>query len=685
MENTRQPNRMHATDKDVVMSSVARSGDDRSYVVGAGDLMLGRLYPITYQHLMPATKYRGLNKANITFKELSSQLLGNVDVCMHNYFVPYRAIDKSFENLMTPTILNNMGASNSAPTFDFKNLLAKVFYFLDQMLSISLTNNVYAIGFKGNTFMSYFASVQSQFAKVYLDDALLDLSNKLKSLGVPFPSAGSFATINKMAADYHSESGYAKLFNVVCAVVDFFVGRGSLLDYLGYNIITHKDIDTCLSGFLRSNTATPVLFDDVFRFNDIIYGNNKTYEPQNEYALRAYYAIWFEYYRHYDVEPRSNDLPEWRNFGSASIFTRQTYSSDMSDMHYLVLRIRNWEKDLFTSAGVDDISRHVFAPIVSSEIITGVNNPLSSTDMFNKPMADIQIPWRNPNTGTVYTANVSLPTGLLSSLRGSLYDINDIEGNSNYSGLALQHLRQSAMLENWLKRLYYGGDEYRDRMLSLYDARIEDYSINRPQWLSSSMDSRDSSQLVANNGTAPNSNGSDAMIGTRVASATASVNGSDAFTDFTPEFGIYIGIQSIMPRTTYDVLCYQNLMVKYSDFPVPQFANSMQDTILKHELARGLRIFEKEPFGYARYGHAYTQRVDEVHGSYLDEQFDNVFSRSFNTANSSESPKLSYGWIHCRPALPMFVDTVLLNGQVYGSFIHEFYVEHALPSPVETI
>lgn len=340
---------------------------------------------------------------------------------------------------------------------------------------------------------------------------------------------------------------------------------------------------------------------------------------------------------------------------------------------------------MFISAGVDDISRHVFAPVLnaddndSTKVLNNSLAPSVNGDEDNTvfgSLSSFDTSWRNPNTGEVKRLQVTLPSSIITQLRN--------EYDAGRSAISLNNLRRANMLENWLKRIYYGGDEYRDRMLSLYGARIEDYRINRPEWLSSSLDSRDVKQEVSNSGSIAGIGSPIASVGSRTATATATQNGSDVTSNYTPEFGIYIGILSVMPRATYDTLCYQNLELKNADFPIPQFAHSMEECIINQEISR--QVLKVEPFGYSAYGHAYRGRVDEVHGDYLDVKYDYVFNRSFGEDESRMNvPKLSYYFIHCRPRLPMFVNNILLDGQVYGTFMHEFYVEHCLPTPVETI
>lgn len=682
MENTRSIDRTNKGANEVIMQDVPRSGMDLSYTSHDGGIPLGRLIPITYQKLMAGAKYRLSNRANLTFEQLSTPLLGNVDVCQHNFFVPYRAIDKSFETLMTPTKLDGMGQNSVAPSFSMNNILTALTQILDNFIAVGQLSST-DVRFRFN-FGSFRVTYGNLFDRVYLSDALIDLQDQMIAhLGGTLVNGVVDVTLPFNSIE--TESQKSRIVLVLQDFFDFFVGKRSLLDKFGYFYVTHKMIASSLDNFVNMSASGRSQLITDFTWHKFLTGTaswyRHSYPLQNEYALRAYYSIWFEYYRNFDIEPRSDQLPEWKSFAQTSILSYvEQNTANLWKLSFLIPRIRSWAKDPFIAAGIDDISRHVFAPVLDlPSMPTVVDNSLApsadDTSVFGA-LSTIGTSWRNPNTGNVQNLTLTLPSSILTQLRN--------EVDSNEYGLSLTNLRRANMLENWLKRIYYGGDEYRDRMLSLYGARIEDYRINRPEWLSSSLDSRDVKQEVANSG-APAGSSVDGMasIGTRTATATATQNGSDVTSNYTPEFGIYIGILSVMPRATYDTLNYQNLELKNADFPIPQFAHSMEECILTSEVSR--QSLDLKPFGYAAYGHAYRGRVDEVHGDYLDVKFDYVFSRSFDDTNDFTKPQLNYGFIHCRPYLPMFVNKVLLDGQVYGTFMHDFFVENPLPTPVETI
>lgn len=656
---------------EVQESDIPKSGFNMTYRNHLGGLVLGRLYPQSIQHLMAGDKFSGSNTASLTFEQLSTPVVDDMDVCVHNFFLTLRSIDKRWEDFMTPTKLNNMNKGVKAPTFDLSRILQSLLLMFSSLFVWDKS--------RGKEVVYTPTAFNLAWDNVYHSDALADLDLQISAiLGFDHNNPNT----NLLRLDITNSDDLNKLRLCWLSYWDFFVGKRSLFDYFGYIMFSR---DVLLNAFdIMSNNLEDYFeeFDNFYQFyadftfdDDFITydGNWKEYPLQNEYALRAYYAIWFEYYRNYDLEPRSATLPEYKTFAGASIFG----DYDFANLHYLVPRIRSWQQDAFTTAGIDDISRHVFAPVLNTDSFTidrNADTSLQPDGILDNNTISQNVSWRDPSSGLVKSVDVPIPSRLLSALRNP----DDYEEQMPTYGVELFSLRKAQMLENYLKRIYYGGDEYRDRMLHLYGARIEDYRINRPQWLSSSLDMVSPRQEVANTGVAPGSS-EGWSAGSRLATATAEQSGTDTFTEYCPEFGIYISMLSIMPHATYDPYLLQNLAQTYDDFPIPQFANQMEDVISTKEISRSV---EHSAFGYAPYGHAYRYRVDEVHGDYHDDKFDYVFLRYFG---KDSVPNLSWGFLHCRPKLPMFVDQVLLDGQVYGTFKHNFLVERPLPTPVEVI
>lgn len=686
---------------------LAKSGFDLSYKRYTS-MLLGRLHIVGHQYVMPGDKIYGSSQFNGTFNRIVTPLITPVRAMSYQIYLPFRAIDRTFKKGMTPTKLNGMSASWSVPTVttkylvdqlldafglknsddpDLQNLNLSILW--DDINGSSATDTLSSVLTTEGTTVSNFlygttagsegivtlllysltnanGTLRKMAKDLYLEDALLDIAaNITAKLG----SADSPLNGSLLANEF---------FNIfLTAVLEPFVGRYSYYGELKYNYLRPFDFYR-LSHNLGTDTSTQTYAAFLANLDDT---------PQSEYALRIMYTIWYERFRNVDLEPVSSTLPDWNDFGSTSIF-------DMSaggNLLYLIYRIRSWEKDMFVSAQIDDMSRHVFAPIVSSVDTnasyhikdvnnhdTGGENSFSNADS-QKPATYI-LSYRDQLTDTDKSISCPVPTNVNDIL--SAFDLSA----TDVYGLDLNTLRQSQMLERYLKRNYLFGDEYQDRLLAHYNSRLSDMRINRPEILGQAINDYEASQEVSNVST------DETKVGDRTATATISCAG-DNYSTYAEEFGMVLTIMSIMPRPMYDGITPQHLCTKQIDFPIPEFAANNEEFGRKMEIASsGLKSdlngdAADNHYMFGRYPayHAWRSRVDEVGGMFLDELQDATFRRFWGMFNDDTTPKLNYFFIHCRPNLNMFASNVLYDSQVYGDVINECFVERVLPTPVETI
>lgn len=223
-------------------------------------------------------------------------------------------------------------------------------------------------------------------------------------------------------------------------------------------------------------------------------------------------------------------------------------------------------------------------------------------------------------------------------------------------------------------------------MLAHYNSRVSDMRINKPELLSQSLNHSDMSQEVSNVSTERSN------VGDRTATATVTFGG-DEYGTFCEEFGLVINVLSIMPHANYDGLDQHLLLDQQQDFPLPEFAANNEEFGRKSEIASSglspalLGDSENNTFMFGRYPayHIWRSRTDEVGGMFLDELQDSTFRRFWGLFSLDSTPKLNYWFLHCRPNLGMFANTVRLDSQLYGSVEHQFYCERVLPTPVEVI
>lgn len=679
MQKNHQITRSNVNESNVVANQFPKSGFNLTYSTNTS-AVLGRLFPSTYQYIMPGDKFSGANEGTMSFNTISTPLMSDVKASQHNFYMPFRAVDTDFEELMSPSKLNNMSVDLKVPQFSLYDVVLAVSQFLPEIhpsLFVSANNTwltaaQYDAIFRfvdnvaNGTFATNISKLKLQLAKSYCDDVLDDLVDQIRVTRVTGSQWSAFNDADKVA--------HVKV--MLQCLCDFFFGEGSLLDHLGYNILDHEQLYTIVDNWVAS--SKPKSF--------YLY-NSCSKVPQCEYALRIWYAIWYEWYRDTNLEPKiRSNVYNYRKWDKTS---QVVTSVDSRGIFLIVTRARSWDKDMFTTAEIDDMSRHVFAPVMSANdgpdafghnfINTNDFLKAESADGLNmaqRGLYDVSLRYLDEN-GVTKTIVCPIPAGNADSISEVLHSTNK-QATEGYQ-LDLMNLRNSKMLESYLKRNFYFGDEYRDRMLAHYGVRVSDMRVNRPEYLGGSLDSSQMEQKINATET------SEMAAGERTAVGGVSI-GKDGFEFFAEEFGLYIGALSFMPTAQYDPLCAQHLITRQTDFPLPEFAQQQDECGRLLELSRSgynVDAFSSQ-FGHYPYAHAWRSRVDEIHGDFLSTRRDYTFARYWNGAGTS-IPALNYKWLHCRPSVPMFVNKVLLDGQLYGTIKHNFFVERCLPTPVEVI
>lgn len=665
--------------------------------------ILGRLHISGVHWTMPSDKIYGKNSGDLTFNRIVTPMITPVDAGQYNFYLPLRAVDNTFEQGMTPTELNAMSANWHTPKCNTRQLVIS----LANALGISSFFSTSATGIMGligtdmslQEILSRFNISVTQYLyddsgdnpalitraikslidsdgtlylmakSMYLTDALKDIAQNIRN---------RFGDIDHPIDGDISSNDF--VYNFLDVMLTPWLGRYSYYGELKYNYLRPSDFRRIADGLgladMYSAQDPYVIFDDT---------------PLCEYPLRVMYAIWYERFRDVHLEKVSPTLPYYRNFGSTSIFDLNAGGN----LCYLIYRIRSWYDDPFTAAQVDDISRHVYAPVssVSQQAVANHMSPVNNLDAnvdVSNPNNFVSGALHKPAIYTLgYRDQISGENKQVSCPVPS--NINDYLSNLDASfqsvfGLDLNTLRQSQMLERYLKRNYVFGDEYPDRMLAHYNSRVSDMRINKPELIGQSLNQSDMKQQVAN------ISAGESQAGDRVATSTVQFGGDD-YSTFCEEFGIVINLLSLMPHAIYDGVDAHLLLDKQSDFPLPEFATNNEEFGRKMEIASsGLSSSIQSSDGdikyiFGRYPayHIWRGRVDEVGGMFLDELQDATFRRFWGLYSEDTTPKLNYEFLHCRPNLGMFANTNRYDSQVYGTVNHEFFCERVLPTPVEVI
>lgn len=708
--------RNYTNDSQVTDSRLPKSGFNLGYS-SKYDGIIGRLHVGGVNDVMPGDKFEGFNSGSITMNQIVAPITSNLQFRSHNFYVKYRAIDSDFEELMSPSKLNNMGAGLTPPMFDVAALTDLIRISLEHSgadISLGLQKIVQGINSdydeeliidgariilgisdwddsrssERNPWYTIPSNTSSAFNDLYVlakstycEDTLLDLYEQVK------------VDINQL-----TETGTIQDVSVVLRmlkhVFDFFVGEGSQLERLGYIYAdTSKlNLDNLkhLNRFERMALYNELLNDGYigrwlcygFQISTGLVSVCTTPILQNEYKLRAVLSIWIEYYRNIQLEPLTTPL-RYRKWDSVSFLPKDAENDNLNEIGIgmLITRCVPWSEDLFTTAHSDDVCRHVFVPIVSN-VEPGGNvtfntdsdliSPAQVATNFEDVYAGItqrQIQYFDSTTNQNRTLTIPLPSKVGNQFVKST-------GTLSTLGLDLFTMRQTERLERWLKRNFYFGDEYIDRTLSEFNVQISDNLL--PKFYGGSIDLVDVTQQVAQVGT------NETQMGYRQAIGSANSTG-DGYGDFAEEFGCVIQLVSMIPQAQYDPTNIQNTYGSYVDFPKPVFANSNESIMHNLSLSRSLGYMQgKKAFGNVPYAYEWRSRVNEVHGKFLNEYSDWSDIRFFGYSDET-LPKLNYQFIHCRPMIGYMQDKVLLDGQWYMIATHGFNVERTLPAPVEVI
>lgn len=683
--------RNYTSQNQVQDAGLPSSGNDLGYRTKSSGV-IGRLIPVSYQHLMGGSKFSGKSFVSPTLDQMSTPIAPDMLMRIHNFIVPYFAVNRDFRDIMTTNPENNFNKDMTIGLFNPLTIFQKVMLLFPNVMSslasaaktgetlANLKTGIYSSSSNYNLntiFMQMNSALSSVYspAGIYVTGAILDLRSQVAS------RLGDYSTVTSSV-----DSLRQNLYSVAQPIIDFFFGEHSLFDNLGYPYVSHEQLrNLCLNG-ISSSAVAQERVRAYLMFNSPVTAAPPT-EYFNDFALRCYQAVWIDFYRNVQIQKKIGDVLDYHKWdNSMSLDTNPTQTPSAWQFQLLITRICPWNEDVFTSAQLDDIMRHIYMPVTSSD--AGMVNPGTATDIEDSSVIPgsrfmtVQAISYNDVNGVPHTVNLPIPTLLNKSIHSLTYDDADIQ---TY-GFDLFSMKRAQMLERFLKRgHYFGNDEYRDIMKGRYGVDISDLRLNRPHFLGGATNLLQLDQHISTAGITPSAGvGQDSgSFGQRIVTGNGHLEGN-TFTDFSEEWAITLSLFSIIPDVQYDPLCIQNTQIFPQDYPDPILCENFEAIIPTQALARNYYFISGKDFGHAPSAFQYRQRVNEVHGRFLDEFSSYTAARFFG--NSSETtPKLNSIFLECRPYLGFFVNTILLDGQFWFVNDNEFYVENPLPSPVEVI
>lgn len=336
------------------------------------------------------------------------------------------------------------------------------------------------------------------------------------------------------------------------------------------------------------------------------------FEPM-AFPMNAYNLIYNEYYRD------------------------QTLISEIGlDNEYIL--VRAWEKDYFTSAL--PWQQRGTAPALPISGLTNANF-LASTHIVEGSGATNAIgnngtqgnPYIYSNAGTYGAINVknALSDNVVNLASATTFNVSD--------------LRLAFQIQRWMERNARAGVRYTEFLKAHYGVAPRDERLQRPEYVGGSKNPVIVSEVLktsSTDSTSPQGN----MAGHGLA-----VGGQYCGKYHAQEFGLMMGIMSIMPRPAYSQGVDRQWIKKTKyDFYSPEFANLSEQAVYRGELYATANSAENNTvFGYqGRYNELRYKRNMVV------SEMRTTFNYWHMSREFSSAPGLNATFINCVPTKRIF-------------------------------
>ena len=333
-------------------------------------------------------------------------------------------------------------------------------------------------------------------------------------------------------------------------------------------------------------------------------------DPDGAYPIdfprRAYNFVWNEYYRD------------------------ETLQTEVALTNETILN-RDWEKDYFTSSlpwqqrGVAPalpISGTTHAIWNSNSFVAGTPGAIGFTDGDSRLKASATL--LNEATDFFNSNTVDLSTA-------STFDIAD--------------LRLAFQIQKWMERNARAGARYTEFLRSHFGVSPRDERLQRPEYIGGCKAPVIISEVLQTSSTdATSAQGNLAGHGLTVANQYCGKYHAE-------EFGLIIGIMSVMPRSAYSQgIDRQWLRRTKYDFYFPEFANLSEQAIINAEIyATGVLADNQNIFGY-------QGRYDEMRtkNNLIVSQMRSTFDYWHLGRQFSSAPSLNASFVSCVPRKDIF-------------------------------
>lgn len=406
--------------------------------------------------------------------------------------------------------------------------------------------------------------------------------------------------------------------------LDILKGQCRLLDMLGYD----------------SSSLALYAFDHSKNY----VSSNAPDVSVNLFRLAAYNYIWYKEYRQkyyddgrYAMSANALNVANLFNFDllpcNSSVSSDLTYFSGsysglvsaMSQMRY-----RTWKKDLFTG----------LMPSTQFGNVSTVSSILPNFNLINQGSS---------------VGSLQLSVGPDSKVYLDNYGVSgswSINSNPNFDILAL---RKSEAIQKWRESALRAGNQIEDNYEAHYGSKPHSHMISHPTYIGSFDAPLNISDV---NSTAQTGQSQNGALGDIAGKGISSL-GDKEFTFQTDDFGVIIGMWSLLPEAEYETtgIHRNNQLLEQFDFFMPEFENlGLEAVSTQNWLAFNQTTYPTIPkiLGYAPRYYGYKTEIDRVHYGFWT-------SQSYHHWATPKSDVLGYLLSNMFQSVPMPLSLLYVN------------------------
>lgn len=416
---------------------------------------------------------------------------------------------------------------------------------------------------------------------------------------------------------------------------DRFFGVGSLADYLGIGFDFHRSKGTTLAPHLNFSIS--------------------------QLPFRAYALIWNEYFRDQNFQDPI-DIPLGDGELDFSVDRKPLFS----------LQKKAWEKDLFTSAlPTPQRGGSVMLPITGEAnlvsngekaYITHIGN--SGSSIFDQASLSVSgkesTISQDQHDGQVILKDFK-SSDLTNYLRVDL---------SSAASTSIENLRVAYSLQDFLEKAALAGSRYVESILGHFGIHVEDYRMQRPEFLQGDRIPVQVSDVTQTSETSSTPQGNQSGL-------LRSSTDAPTFKYEAKEHGFLIQLLCVLPRTCYQQgmppLFRRGLNEGYLDFAFPEFAHLGEQEVYTSDLFANKDTIN-QLFGYQPRYVDYKYNSDVVHGQFKTTLDFWHMGRIFDS-----QPLLNSSFIESSPSHRIFAVTSEDNDVIYCDIWHDLRAIRPLP------